>query len=302
MGLIRHNLPLFITLALVFFVLGFVVIGAFLWQRVGLVRASLFGALVLWGGLVLAFTVSPKRRYKGELALPRSCDVSVLPSHLLGALTNLQRVQTVLLFVPLSALLILAARGLHRLVLAAALVVLPFLIESVQYALPGLRRTCTSTDVYDSWTGLVVGIGVGAGLLVVTRHSRFALARDARHRHPDQRPANPLDVVRVLWPPLEEAQPKAPVTPRSTFVPSGAKPGATPAPPSARQVRRERAQQEREERRANPDRRTNPDRRGRHSKKAGPQPDPATMNGADLRGQSARRETVRRATDREPNA
>jgi hypothetical protein len=301
-GLIRHNLPLFITLALVFFVLGFVVVGAFLWQRVGLVRASLFGALVLWGGLVLAFTVSPKRRYKGELALPRSCDVSVIPTHLLGAVTNLQRVQTVLLFLPLGALVVLAARGLHLVVLAAGLVVLPFVIESVQYALPGLRRTCTSTDVYDSWTGLAAGLAVGAALLVLTRHSRFAQARDARHRQPDQRPANPLDVVRVLWPPLEEAQPKVPVTPRSSFVPSGAKPGTKPPPPTARQVRRERAEQERQERRANPDRRSNPDRRGRHSKKTAAEPDPATMNGADLRARSARRETVRRATDREPKA
>jgi len=194
-GLIRHNLPLFITLALVFFVLGFVVLGAFLWQRVGLVRAGLFGALVLWGGLVLAFALSPKRRFKGDLALPRSCNVTLLPSHLLGAVTNVQRVETVLLFLPLGALVLLAARGMQRLLLAAALVVVPFVIESVQYALPGLRRSCASNDVYDSWTGLVAGLGVGAGLLLLARNSRFVQDRNARHRQPDQRPPNPYTAL-----------------------------------------------------------------------------------------------------------
>jgi hypothetical protein len=298
MGLIRHNLPLFITLALLFFVIGFIVVGAFLWQRVGLLRAALFGALIVWGGLVLAFALSPKRRYKGELALPRSCTVSVLPSHLLGAVTNVQRLELVLLFVPLGALVVLAARGLNRVLLGISLAVLPFPIEAVQYALPGLRRTCASNDVYDSWTGLVLGLGIGAGLLVISRRSRFARARLARHREPHQGPPNPLDVVRVLWPPLEAAEVKTPVTPRSTFVPSGAKPAVRPAPQSARQVRRERAEQERQERRANQDRRGQPDRRGRHSRKGGSE----TALPAERRRLMRRRSEVRRTTDRGPSA
>jgi hypothetical protein len=297
MGLIRHNLPLFITLALLFFVIGFIVVGAFLWQRVGLLRAALFGALIVWGGLLLAFALSPKRRYKGELALPRSCTVTVLPSHLLGAVTNVQRLEIVLLFVPLGVLVVLAARGLNRVLLAVSLAVLPFAIEAVQYALPGLRRTCASNDVYDSWTGLVLGLVVGAGALVLIRRSKFAQARLARHREPSG-PPNPLDVVRVLWPPLEAAEAKAPVTPRSTFVPSGAKPGGRPAPQSARQVRRERAQQERQERRANQDRRGQEERRGRHSSKGGSE----TGSPTERRRLVGRRSEARRATDRGPSA
>jgi hypothetical protein len=298
MGLIRHNLPLFITLAVVFFVIGFLVVGAFLWQRVGLLRAALFGALIVWGGLLLALALAPKRHYNGELALPRSCTVTILPSHLLGAVTNVPRLEIVVLLVPLGALVVLAARGLNRVVLGIGLALLPFPIEAVQYALPGLRRTCASNDVYDSWTGLVLGFGVGAGVLLLTRRSKFARARLAHHREPSQGPPNPLDVVRVLWPPLEAAEAKTPVTPRSTFVPSGAKPGVRPAPQSARQVRRERAQQEREERRANQDRRGDQERRGRHSSKGGSEPAFPT----ERRRLMGRRSEARRATDRGPSA
>ncbi|MDP9219005.1 MAG: hypothetical protein M3P23_00500 [Actinomycetota bacterium] len=298
MALIRHNLPLFITLAVLFFVIGFIVGGAFLWHRVGVLRAALFGALILWGGLLLAFALTPKRRYQGELALPRSCTVTVLPSHLLGAVTNVQRLEIVLLFVPLAALVVLAARGLNRVVLGMGLAVLPFAIEAVQYALPGLRKTCASNDVYDSWSGLVLGFGIGAGALVLTRRSKLAQARLARHRQLGQGPPHPLDVVRVLWPPLEAAEVKTPVTPRSTFVPSGAKPGVRPAPQSARQVRRERAHQEREERRAHQDRRAEQERRGRHSSKGGSE----TAFPAERRRLVGRRAKVRRATDRGPSA
>jgi hypothetical protein len=303
MGIIRHNLPLFITLALFFFVVGFIVVGAFLWQRVGLLRAGLFGALIVWGGLVLAFALSPKRRYKGELALPRSCSVDLLPTHLLGAVTNVQRVEVVLMFLPLGALLVLSARGMNRLAIGAGLALLPFAIEAVQYALPGLRKTCASNDVYDSWTGLVVGLGVGAAILVLTRRSKFAKAQLARHREPSQGPPNPLDVVRVLWPPMEAAEPKKPVVlPRSTFVPSGAKPGpARPAPQSARQVRRERVQAERAERRANAERRGQADRRGRHSDKGalaeGALAKGALAEGAPDRRREGRRSEARRSSD-----
>lgn len=300
MGLIRHNLPLFITLAVVFFVLGFVIIGAFLWQRVGLIRASLFGALVLWGGLVLAFALSPKRRYRGELALPRSCDVTVLPTHVVGAITAVPRIETVLLWLPLGALLVLAARGAARVVLGAALAAAPLLVELLQWALPGLRRSCASNDVYDSWTGLVLGVGVGVGLLVLARRSPLAQERSARHRDPEQRPPNPFDVVRVLWPPLEPVEERTPVTPRSTFVPSGAKPGSPAPQPTARQARRQRAEQIRQERRLTGDRRSVPDRRGRHSKDADP-PMPQADGSADQRSGDARRALMRRASDRTPS-
>jgi hypothetical protein len=269
MAVIRHNLPVFIALGLLFFTLGFVVMGAFLWQRVGILRASVLGALIIWGGLVLALTLSPKRRYRGELALPRSCDVAIIPDHLLGAVTNVARIEVVLVFVPLGALLVLGARGMHRLVIGLVLVVLPFVIESVQYALPALRRTCSSTDIYDSWTGMVLGLGTGAVLLVTARHSKFATDRAARHRQPEQRPPNPLDVVRVLWPPHEDegaaaarakeataAAARAEVLRRSTFIPSGAKPAARPAPTPAREPARpsprQAARRAREAREAQP--------------------------------------------------
>lgn len=297
MAVIRHNLPVFIVLGLLFFTLGFIVVGAFLWQRVGILRASLLGALILWGGMVLALTLSPKRRYRGELALPRSCDVAIIPDHLLGAVTNIARIEVVLVFVPLGALLLLGARGLHRLVIGLVLVVLPFVIESVQYALPGLRRTCSSTDVYDGWTGMVLGLGVGAVLLVATRRSKFAAARGARHRLPELHPPNPLDVVRVLWPPHEDeaaaaakakaakaAEARAEVLRRSTFVPSGAKPPPRPAPAPAREPARPSPRQSaREARAARAARETRETRETREAgeRKGGAEPSGPARPGAD---------------------
>jgi hypothetical protein len=88
-------------------------------------------------------------------------------------------------------------------------------------------------------------------LLVATRRSKFAAARGARHRLPELHPPNPLDVVRVLWPPHEDeaaaaakakaakaAEARAEVLRRSTFVPSGAKPPPRPAPAPAREPAR----------------------------------------------------------------
>lgn len=222
MGLIRHNLPTIIVLTLIFGVVGCGVLWLFLWQRVGFLRAGVFAAMIGWTGLLFSLTIVPKRKFGGT-DLPRACTVSVVPDHVVGALTNERRLAALLLFVPLAIMLVLAARGVVRVALAGVLLALPFLVESVQYLLPGLHRACASQDVYDAWLGLFGGLVVGAVALSVLRRWSVVQPVRARHRDPNFRP-NPADLVKVLWPPLEETPAvQRPTLPPPKFVPSGAR-------------------------------------------------------------------------------
>jgi hypothetical protein len=219
-GLIRHNLPTIIVLTMVFGFFGCGVLWVFLWQRVGLARATLLAGMVAWTGLLFSVSLLPKRKFGGT-SQPRVCDLEALPTHISGALTNERRLMALLLFVPLAILLVLAVRGIARPLLAGAILALPALIEGLQYLVPGLHRPCSSNDVYDAWVGLWAGFVVGVVALRLLRRSSFLKPVRARHRDPHSRP-HPGDVVKVLWPPLEQSASSAPTLPPPTFVPSGA--------------------------------------------------------------------------------
>jgi hypothetical protein len=188
---------------------------------VGFARAGLFAGMIVWTVLLLAVTIMPKRKFT-LTGLPRACDVSAAPNHITGAITNDRRLADLLLFVPLAILLVLAGRGLGRVALAGALVALPLLIETVQYVLPGLHQSCASDDVYDAWLGLALGIGIGIVALPLLRKSSLFGPVRARHRDPSSRP-HPGDVVKALWPPMEQPAARTPTLPPPTFVPSGAR-------------------------------------------------------------------------------
>jgi hypothetical protein len=241
MGVIRHNLPTIIVLTLIFGVTGCVVLLMFLWHWVGLARAALFAAMFAWTGVLLSFTIVPRRRFRGA-GLPRTCDVTVLPRHITGALTNERRLLALLLFVPLAILLILAARGLQRYLLAGVLLALPLLVEGVQYLLPGLHRPCSTNDVYDAWLGLFAGVALGAAALPVIRRSRLFQPVRGRHHDPSSRP-KAGDLVRLLWPPYEESADKEPALP--TFVPSGVRPPPPARPDQPPELRRPAPRHER---------------------------------------------------------
>jgi glycopeptide antibiotics resistance protein len=249
MHILHHRVPGAVVPAFLFLCIVGLFLWAWLWQRMGPIRSSLWAALLVWGGLVLALTLSPKRKFRGQADKARSCDLTLIPNHLMGAFTNSQRALSVALYLPLGVLLILAARHYERILAGAAIVLAPVGVETLQYAFPRLRRTCQSVDVYDAWTGLALGVVIG--LVVITAVRRTPWGRDraeAKHRLEVERP-NAVEVVKVFWPPDEAAvRGEPPVVKPSTFVPSGAKVSAPPVPrpETARQAKRERAHQARD--------------------------------------------------------
>lgn len=236
MHILQHRVPDAVVPAFLFTCIVAVGIWAWLWQRLGPMRSSLFALLVVWAGLVLALTVSPKKKFRGQVDKPRSCDLQVVPAHVLGVFTNHQRLLSLALYLPIGALIILAARHRERVLAFAVAALMPIGVEAMQYALPRLRRTCQTIDVYDSWTGIVVGAGLGVLLLIAAWRSPFGRVRAARHRKLDERPSA-VGVVKVFWPPDEAVvRGEPPVVPEDAFVPSGAivpkpvPPSRTPAP------------------------------------------------------------------------
>lgn len=95
--------------------------------------------------------------------------------------TNLgERGLNVLLFIPLGLAIGALPRSGIKWALAIGAISLPFLIEGLQYAVPVLARSCSSVDVVDNLTGLVVGLVVG---LV----ARLGLTLASRTRDEDSR-------------------------------------------------------------------------------------------------------------------
>jgi hypothetical protein len=66
------------------------------------------------------------------------------------------------MFVPLALLSVLPRPGRTLLLALGTALTLPFLVEAVQWALPAMGRDCTSKDIVDNLTGVVIGAGLGA--------------------------------------------------------------------------------------------------------------------------------------------
>ncbi len=118
--------------------------------------------LVLSLGGIAALTLTP-----GEDAFEpfnRSfCSIDLVGPIGVGRVLNLgERGLNVLLFLPLGAAIALLPWSRAKAALIAGAVVLPFVIEGYQYALPAFGRSCSSVDVVDNLTGLLVGFTVGA--------------------------------------------------------------------------------------------------------------------------------------------
>jgi hypothetical protein len=75
----------------------------------------------------------------------------------------------VLLFVPLGAAIAALPRSRTKLMLLVGALAMPFLIEGSQYYFSALDRSCSTLDVVDNLTGLVVGLVIGAVAGVVVR-------------------------------------------------------------------------------------------------------------------------------------
>ena len=124
-------------------------------------RGLLAAVLTAWTGMVLLATLAPQRLGAIQIERHGQRVCAVLP-HLSpwGALHDDQRLLNVLLFIPLGALVFVFHR--HAAVrVAAMVVVLPIVIETVQYAFRSLNRACDGTDVIDNWMGLTIGLAIG---------------------------------------------------------------------------------------------------------------------------------------------
>lgn len=118
--------------------------------------AAWVGAL----GLVVSLTLTPRSTWAA--ATERVCTLDTwTPLGLHSVLVLDQRAANAAMLVPL-ALLSALPRERRRLVAALAVAAaLPFVVEAVQYALPGLGRICHSEDLVDNLAGVAVGAAVG---------------------------------------------------------------------------------------------------------------------------------------------
>jgi hypothetical protein len=131
--------------------------------------------LVLSFGGIVALTLTP-----GDDAFSRfnfaDCFIRIVRPIGPERLLNLgERGLNVLLFVPLGAAIAALPRSRTKLVLLLGAFALPFVIESTQYFLTALDRSCSAFDVIDNLTGLVVGLVIGA--VVGTMANRLAGSR-----------------------------------------------------------------------------------------------------------------------------
>jgi glycopeptide antibiotics resistance protein len=126
--------------------------------------SRLVSALLLLGfGFVLAATITPTAAAIDGATSDGVCHIAsidiVRPDELLrasGASLN------VLLFVPLGIALGMLPRTRAAGVSTLAAIALPFAVETVQFLLTPLGRSCQATDVFYNLMGLAIGVVAGS--------------------------------------------------------------------------------------------------------------------------------------------
>ena len=130
-------------------------------------RPAVAWLLVASLGIAVAATLTPTDRALADGAISAgACDlarIGLAPVDELLVISDTSL--NVLLFVPLGLAIGLLPPSRRRTILAAAALVLPFVIEATQLLVPALDRICQSADVFDNLTGLAIGLvgGVVAG-------------------------------------------------------------------------------------------------------------------------------------------
>lgn len=91
-----------------------------------------------------------------------------------------QRLLNVALFVPIAACAVAAATTIRRRIgvaLLAVVLLLPVVVETIQWAVPSLMRACDADDLADNYVGLALGLGAGALLVGLRWAARRESAR-----------------------------------------------------------------------------------------------------------------------------
>lgn len=126
-------------------------------------RLVAFLLLLSLGGIV-ALTLTPGDDAFAPWLHPE-CFVRIVRPIGFERVLNLgERGLNVVLFVPLGLSLGLLPRSRAKVGLTAVAIVLPFVIEGIQFVVPALARSCNTVDVIDNLTGL--GLGLVAGFAV----------------------------------------------------------------------------------------------------------------------------------------
>jgi hypothetical protein len=156
--------------------------GLLLSAVVGLVAARWIGGrlrvnpavaftMIVGIGLVVSATLTPLRGAIEHGATGQgACDLSrVWPIPPTAWFELSDPAMNVWMFVPLGLAIGLVPRSHTKVGLIVAAIALPFLIESIQLAVPVLARGCEAADVVDNLTGLVLGLAAGAALGLLAR-------------------------------------------------------------------------------------------------------------------------------------
>jgi VanZ family protein len=114
-------------------------------------------------GLIAAATLTPIHGPTGlDTSQLRPCDLDRRWFASLAEITTITDVSlNIAMFVPLGLAIAWLPRSRRAIPVLVLAVVLPFVIEGLQYALPTLARGCQSGDVIDNLTGLAVGLVIG---------------------------------------------------------------------------------------------------------------------------------------------
>ena len=147
---------------LAFSIVAGIVVSGPLGGALGTSRVIAWG-LVVGFGLAIAATLTPSAEaIRFGVLGSTSCDIerltlASLDEILLFGETGLN----VILFIPLGFAVGLVPWSRVKVLLIAASVALPFVIEAIQLFVTTLGRACQSADVVDNLTGLVIGLALG---------------------------------------------------------------------------------------------------------------------------------------------
>ena len=157
---LRHVLPWFLPGTLVSAIVGLIVSRPF--GRLLREGPVLAWALVVSFGMVVSATLTPLHGLLNPAAIGGTCDFSrigLAPLHELSHLTDTSL--NILLFVPFGVTIGLVQARRPKAILLVFAIALPPMIETTQLLIPAIERGCQSADVFDNWTGLVVGLVFG---------------------------------------------------------------------------------------------------------------------------------------------
>jgi glycopeptide antibiotics resistance protein len=144
--------------------------------RLGIRRYVMLGWLLALL-LVIATTLTPQGGAHLGAGM-KACWMNVQgPIGFSSSSETSQRSLNVLLFVPLGLATALMPRR-YLVALCLLGLVLPSIIESLQYVVPSLDRQCSTVDVIDNVTGFVVGVVVGLVLRLLRRRVRHYVLSD----------------------------------------------------------------------------------------------------------------------------